>query len=376
MCDGAGTCEHPDGDTNPFAVIVVDYKPAPGQFVNDPNFNDPLRAFGPPRGGGTRTADNSSLVTLGGFGGSITLEFGHTVEDDPLNPFGMDAIVFGNTFWPGDNLETHWAECATIEISLDANQNGEADDGWYLIPGPHIPEPTVQYLIVMWDDDVSDDTYPPALASWIPPRPPGIWETAAYAIPLDVFGGSVTWNPAVDGAAEGFFGYAEYTPTLNLGDLNADNVVDDPDLDVETFYSRPDDPHRVGISAGSGGGDAFDIAWAIDPDTGEPAELSGFDFIRLTSAVHVLASALGEKSAEIDAVADAAPDPFGDTDDDGDIDLVDVARVQICMGVSTASNARCERADRELEVGPKVRPTPWLAQRFSRTPCLPARCAK
>lgn len=336
-----------DSRSNPFAVFVVDYNPAPGQHVNDSNFNDPARALGAPRGGGTGAADNSSLVTLGGFGGSITLGFDHTVQDDPLNPYGMDSIVFGNAFWLGGDPEAHWAECATIEISLDANQNGEADDTWYLIPGSHIPDPTAQYLAVMWDDDVADDAYPPALESWIPPGPVDTWETAAYALPLEVFGAPVVWNPVAGGMAEGIFGYGEYTPTLILGDLNADNVVDDPEIDAESFYTTPDDPLRVGISPRSGGGDAFDIAWAIDPHTGEAAELNGFDFIRLTTAVHVLAGVFGEKSAEIDAVADASPDPFGDTDDDGDIDLLDVARLQVCVGSSVALDMACERADRE-----------------------------
>ena len=70
------------------------------------------------------------MGTLGGFGGTITLIFDHTVEDDPLNPFGMDAIVFGNAFWHGGDWNSHWAECATIEISLDVNGNSEADDPW------------------------------------------------------------------------------------------------------------------------------------------------------------------------------------------------------------------------------------------------------
>ena len=103
----------------------------------------------------------------------------------------------------------------------------------------------------------------------------------------------------------------------------------------------------VGITAGSGGGDAFDIAWAIDPETSLPAKLHGFDFIRITSAVNVVAGLLGEKSAEIDAVADAAPDPFGDTDEDGDIDLVDVSAFQVCFGVTDTLTVECDHGDRQ-----------------------------
>ena len=137
-----------------------------------------------------------------------------------------------------------------------------------------------------------------------------------------------------------------------LGDTDGDNVVDDFALGVEEFYTTPDDPMAVGISAGSGGGDGFDIAWAIDPESGEPADLSGFDFIRITTAVYVdltEITPLGETSSEIDAVADAAPDPFGDVDDDGDIDLVDVAAFLECFAVADVVDSGCERADRQSD---------------------------
>ena len=331
----------------PFASSVVDFSPAPGEFVNDPNFNDPPRALGPPSGAGTSAPNNMSVVSLGGFGGYIVLGFDHTVVDDPLNPYGMDAIVFGNAFWIGGDPDRHWAECATIEISLDEDGNGEADDTWYLIPGSHIPDPTGQFLVVTWDDDVADDTFPPAFDTWIPPRLSGMWTTEAYELPAALFGPPVVTNPSTDPSVEGIFGYAEYSPTLLLGDLDADNVVDDPTILPEEFYTVPDDPLTVGMTAGSGGGDAFDIAWAIDPITGDAAELYGFDFIRLTSAVDSVSPILGEKSAEIDAVADVAPDPFGDADDDGDIDLADAAYSQSCFGGSSNAAPACARVDRE-----------------------------
>ena len=151
---------------------------------------------------------------------------------------------------------------------------------------------------------------------------------------------------------EGVWGYADYTPTMLLGDLDAENIVDDPDITPEAFYTIPDDPRRVSITPGAGGGDAFDIAWAIDPESGEPAGLPGFDFIRITTAVYVdltEITPLGETSSEIDAVADAAPDPFGDVDDDGDIDLVDVAEFLECFAVADVVDSGCERADRQSD---------------------------
>lgn len=332
---------------NPFADTVLEFAPAPGQFVNHPSFNDPVRALGPPSGGGTSAPNNNSIVSLGGFGGFIVLGFDHTVVDDPLNPFGMDAIVYGNAYWVGGDRNRHWAECATIEISADENGNGLADDTWYLIPGSHITDPIGQFASKTWDDNTTDIRFPPEDELWIPPGDYGTWETQAFALPVSLFESAVVTNPNAGGQSEGIFGYADYSPTLVLGDLNGDNVVDDTAMSPDEFYTSPDDPYTVGMTAGSGGGDAFDIAWAIDPWTGEPAGLKGFDFIRLTSAVDSVSPIFGEKSAEIDAVADVAPDPFGDADDDGDIDLADAAILLNCFGVNTENAPECARLDRE-----------------------------
>jgi hypothetical protein len=166
-------------------------------------------------------------------------------------------------------------------------------------------------------------------------------------LPEDVFGGFVVTNPSAEPSAEGIYGYAEYMPTLVVGDLNGDDTVDDPDYPMVTFYTTPDDPRSTGVTAGSGGGDAFDIAWAVAAD-GRPADLQSFDFIRLTTASHVVHPVLGEISAEIDAVADVAPDPRGDCDADGDIDLVDHACVQACAGASIRV-AGCAPLDEDLD---------------------------
>ncbi len=336
---------------SPFATNVVDFQPAPGQFVNHPQFNDPDRALGPPAGGGVSGPDNTSCVSLGGFGGSITLAFDHTVADDPLNPFGLDAIVFGNAYWVGADPARHWAECATIEISRDVNGDGqpggEPDEPWFLIPGSHLTDPPQQYAVQTWDDDIADDTYPPASPDWLPPGVTGQWDTAAYELPSELFGQLVIDNPSDDAALEGIYGYADFTPTLVLGDLDADDVVDDTSMTPDAFYTVPDDPLTVGISPESGGGDAFDIAWAIDPLTGEPANLIGFDFIRITGAVYAVSPTFGEKSPEIDAVADVSPDPFGDYDSDGDIDLADFAGVQVCFAGAGAPPPGCEVLDRD-----------------------------
>jgi hypothetical protein len=309
----------PAGD---FADCIVEYAPAPGQFVNDSGFNDPARALGAPAGAGILNGNNTGTVTLGGFGGTVTLAFDRRVRDDPRNAFGMDAIIFGNAFWPAADPNRRWAEAAVIEISRDDNGNGLADDAWYIIPGSHAPippaPPVAGVAIRTWDDNIADPANPPALASWIPPGRTGTWTTSGLLLPGDVFGVAVVANPNGPGAtAEGVYGYADLSPVLLLGDMDADDVVDEPGKAAAAFYTTPDDPFAVGITGGSGGGDAFDIAWAVDAVTGEPGNLDGFDFLRITTAVDAVIGPLGERSAEIDAVADVRAVITGDWDGSG-----------------------------------------------------------
>jgi len=336
---------------NPFATKVVEFVPAPGQFVNRPEFNNPLRALGAPSGGGTFDADNSSIVSLGGFGGSITLAFDHTVKDDPLNPLGLDAIVFSNAVWSGGDPEVHFGELAVIEIAYDENNNGQPDAGeWYLIPGSHLDDPPSRFRIQMWDSHVNDVTFPPASASWIPSGYFGTWATAGFRLPESLITQFEIFNPSSDAAVEGIWGYAEYTPTLLLGDFDADNRINDLTISPAEFYTVPDDPFGVGISPGSGGGDAFDIAWAIDPFTGAAAELPGFDFIRVSNGFHYTFGIFGEFSAEIDAVADVAPDFTGDADEDQDIDLRDIGCFQECLSFNGVIAPFCEGLSRDETV--------------------------
>ncbi len=282
-----------------FATRVIDYTPAPGQFVNDPFLDDPASALGPPIGGGLSAPDSTKLVSLGGFGGSITLGFDHTVLDDPCNPFGMDAMVFGNSFFVGGDPTKRWAEAAVIEISRDENGNGEADDAWFVVRGSSLSAlPLDAWRTQAWDDDEGSPT-PPANSAWYPVELHGAPAPEAYSTGAYELGAPVTamvlMRPAEPPpGAEAHWGYAARSPGRALP----------PGAEADEFYTSPDDPLALGISAGSCGGDALDIAWAVDAATGAPAGLAGFDFIRVSSAVAAVGPIFGEMSAEIGGVAD------------------------------------------------------------------------
>jgi len=323
------TC--PGGD---FADVVYTsgYRPSPGQFVNEPSpftgliYNDQLKALGAPIGGGTNAPDNSKVVTLGGFGGSVIVGFTHTVLDDPLNAYGLDAIVFGNSFviGPISNLAR---EPGVIEIARDANGNGIPDDPWYVIRAPteaigRSGVPLGASLVSRtWDNDPNSATLPDdpawypefALYPWLVPAGfPSSYQTTTFALVMPPSGTALV-------------GHADVSPVLVRGDLDGNNTVDTPGIAPEDFYTVPDNPWVFGVDPGSGGGDAFDIAWAVDPITGDRVNLDGFDFLRVSTGIDADQGSLGEVSTEIGSVSDSRKEPvFFDVDGSGTVDVEDL----------------------------------------------------
>jgi hypothetical protein len=126
---------------DPYADVVVSYAagsaPAPG-FTNPATaLGEPERLTGEPLFPAAVTPFQgafltSEIVSIGG-GGSLVLKFNTPVSDDPANPFGIDLLVFGNSFFLDEDFPSAVvgginAEGGTIEVSDDGTR-------WHVIPG-------------------------------------------------------------------------------------------------------------------------------------------------------------------------------------------------------------------------------------------------
>jgi len=94
---------------DPWADAVVSYTPGNASDIGnpDPYQTDGTQSLGPPSrdtGFGSQVGvfypafTPSELVAVGG-GGELVVRFDEPVENDPLNPFGIDLLVFGNAFF-------------------------------------------------------------------------------------------------------------------------------------------------------------------------------------------------------------------------------------------------------------------------------------
>jgi hypothetical protein len=83
-----------------FASGVVSYNPGTGF---SPNFTNSSAALGAPASGTGITPfappfSTSQLVSIGA-GGSLTLQFNTPIVNNPSDPFGIDMMIFGNSFF-------------------------------------------------------------------------------------------------------------------------------------------------------------------------------------------------------------------------------------------------------------------------------------
>jgi hypothetical protein len=83
-----------------FATSVVDYNPGTGFAAG---FTNPAAALGAPSSSASVTPfappfSKSQIVSIG-TNGWLTLEFNPPIINDPSNPFGLDFLVFGNSFF-------------------------------------------------------------------------------------------------------------------------------------------------------------------------------------------------------------------------------------------------------------------------------------
>ena len=249
---------------------VLSYKPAPGQFVNEmPKYET----------GNTEqdmcakcleklSSTESGQITLGGFGGSITVAFSPAIENKADE---YDFQIIGNAF-------NGSAEPGIIRVSADINNNGIADDEWYEIAGSeHLAgNITKDYTITYLRPDT-----PTSPVSWV-----------------GTDGSSGTME------REDQYHSQPYYPLW----IDKDSIVVTSTLIHHTleyvngqWKSFPKEWGYADNQPNNSEKSKIKIEWAINNE-GTPVHLQQVDFIQITTAVHNQAELIGELSTEITSI--------------------------------------------------------------------------
>ena len=283
---------------------VIEYFCIASQYTNGSGFGPyGLNAVPTLRGMGTYSETswdgiNGGPTSLGNFGGYITYYYKDAISDNPKNPYGVDFIVYGNSYDGSDNFaepgnvlvsedgktwyslagSLHYDNCADWGYSMTYTKNGSASS--------------------MWTDNRggsgTGDKYPLKeyypLFAWTAEREHQITLTGVALDPSkekNIYGNTLPPYPD--------FGYAD------SGYEGESNVADNPY--TGTVYK----PWEGRVY--SGDTDGFDLKWAVD-ENGLPVALpNGIHYVKIQTANNINSGGggIGEKSTEIHMVRTAAP---------------------------------------------------------------------
>jgi hypothetical protein len=275
-----------------FVSKVLDYLPAAGQHTNS-------EYIGTPAAANSIVGNNNGMVSLGAFGGSVTVYFENGIKNDPANPYGVDFTIYGNS-------TPTWSEPGIIQVMKDENRNGIPDETWYDITGSdHYWNSTqlnyeITYLNsglntasdIQWTDNQGISGLIPENSfhqqSYYPKADlfPNVSRDQCTLKGTRIAGQIDLSNSTVVISYQRAFGYADNTPVLSKSE------------------KLPDNPYTSEIEGS--GGDAIDISWAVGPDQ-KPVNLDEIHFIRIYTGMNALVGWLGEISTEITGIRDVEP---------------------------------------------------------------------
>lgn len=272
---------------------VIEYTPAPGQFIN-------ASPWGTPNYSTNSIVGNiNGSLSLGAFGGYVIFKFATPVENNPNNPFGVDFTIFGNPL----NI---WSEPGVVYVMKDENQNGVPDDTWHELAG---------------SDYYFSSTIKNYQATYYNPN-----SSVATDVPwIDNYGNS-DFIYANSYHTQPYYPLSDSFPHINqeqylLSGTRLENLVDqsnpmmiscprrsfgyaDNQLRGSAPYTVPDNPYTR--EKENSGGDAFDISWAIDAN-GNYVDLDEIDFVKIQTAILADAGWSGEVSTEITGAVKVEP---------------------------------------------------------------------
>lgn len=288
---------HEEVEYSPYISKVYEYRPAPGQFVNEmPRYEE----------GDTYesilqkveesiSGTNDIMITLGGYGGYVTFGFDHTV----INVLGeKDFRIWGNCFYELLQPEKKGgsAEPGIVMVSYDTNCNGLPDDEWYELAGSeyHKPETRHGYSITYSRPDPDREIIPDEDNSL---------EDIHYIAWRDNIGRSGYMPKNIFHSQDYYPKWINADELSFSGTLLADNAEDiSGNGSYFVLYSYPwgyvdNHPNEFADL------NSFDIGWAVDSD-GKPVNLPGIDFVRVYTGLNQYCGWIGETSTELSRAQD------------------------------------------------------------------------
>lgn len=253
-----------DEEPIPSSLKVLEYCPAPGQFIND---NVELKTMAEANAWAESRLAAKAYVSLGSFGGYITVKTPDVVKNRTGYDFGIAGNPFDGSSEPG-----------IVFVSEDVNGNGLADDPWYELKGSEQPEKNYEVTYfrpsqagdISWKDNKGNE----GVINYLPD-----FHSQMY-YPAWITGDSYTLKGSMLEAKVVNEGGEWKNQAFGWG--FADNMGKDTEKSSNGTYRY----------------NQFELDNAVDLQ-GNPVVLSKIHFIKVQSAILKNVSLLGEVSTEI-----------------------------------------------------------------------------
>ena len=280
---------------SPYISSVLEYNPAPGQFINTmPQYEEgdtyeTMRQKVEESIAGT----NRTLISLGAWGGYVTFAFDHSVVNSPKQ---ADFLIEGNSFYASATSKGGSSEPGIVMVSIDINQNGLPDDPFYQLAGSEYDNPsTLHHYSLTYHRTPANHTAQPDKKNSI--------TDSTY----------IRWRDNQNQAGylhKNTFHTQEYFPQwladsalTFTGSRLPDNAYD-PNGKGAYWIQQPFDYGYADCHPNDSiARCSFDIEWAVT-DEGNPIHLPCVDFVRVYTGVFQQCGWTGEISTEISHARD------------------------------------------------------------------------
>lgn len=279
------------GTYSKYISNVFDFRPATGQFTNEiPQYlagNTEASLISAAKK--AIVGSNTSMISLGGFGGYVVFGFDHTIP----NMDGRDFKILGNAFWGSEANEARSGSCepGIILVGYDKNKNGKPDeDEWYEIAGSeYFKNSTVKnYSITYFKPDPSK---PPVTGD-------EFWQTDVEYIKWQDNQGKSGYKTRNTFHDQSYYPLWISEASYSLkGTRIADNFYDQSGTG-NYWVGKSFDFGYADNAPNNDEGSNIDISWAVDKD-GKYVKLPGIDFVKVHTGINQEAGWLGEVSTEV-----------------------------------------------------------------------------
>lgn len=279
------------GTYSKYISDVFDFRPSVGQFINEIPEYETGNTYAQmlQKAKESLVGGNSTMITLGGYGGYVVFGFDHTIP----NMNGRDFKILGNAFFGNAAADARSGSCepGIIMVAYDRNKNGKPDDNeWYEIAGSeYFKNTTVKDYSITYFKPNENKTPVPGSE---------FWQTDVEYIKWQDNLGNLGFKTRNTFHAQSYYPLWLSDTSYSFTGTKLMNNFYDQSGTGDYWVGKSYDFGYADNAPNNDDASNIDISWAVDK-TGKYVKLPGVDFVKVYTGTNQEAGWLGEVSTEV-----------------------------------------------------------------------------